>query len=164
MKNGLCVNKTHYCFACNQKGFFCETPMGGDYNTCPCCGKYDFLNNNINYPKYIFLLDDEYEDDIRYKYNYCEHCNVLFELGCMHYAGGCTSNVYNAHFIKKWKHKITNIEYEGMPQFDDKHDWFDNANYVEVLEMHCPHNGNKCKEGGHEINWCCSLVILGEPR
>lgn len=162
MKNVLCVKSMHYCFCCNLKGFFVETPDGADFNTCPCCGKKDFLNSSVNYTslpnKYKFLYEDEYEDDMRYVYSYCDDCKIIFEVGCMHYAGGCTANVYNCHFIKKWKDKITNIEYEGMPQFDNEHDWFDNANNVEVLEMHCPHNGNQCKKGRYAVEDYCKLM------
>ena len=62
----------------------------------------------------------------------------------MHCVVGCTDNVYNCHFIKKWKDKITNVEYYGMSCFDDENDWFDNVNNVDVLEMYCPHNGYTC--------------------
>ena len=91
---------------------------------------------------------------MRYVYSYCNHCNIIFELGCMHYVGGCTDNVFNCHFIKKWKHKVSNIEYEGMPKFDDKDDWFNNVNNIEVLEIYCPHNNNKCKKGYNNDSIC----------
>ncbi len=149
MKNGSFVNKLQKCHHCNLKGFFCYTPMGADFETCPCCGNYDFLNNSVNYKntptKYDFLYEtDDYDNDMRTKYRYCEGCKIIFELGCVHRTGGCTDNVYNCHFIKKWKDTITNIEYDGMPIFDDNNDWFDNVNNVEVLDMFCPHNHNIC--------------------
>jgi len=151
MKNILCVDKMYYCYHCNVRGFFCYTPSGADFQTCPCCGQNDFLNDAINrypYPKirmYDFLFEDEFENDMRNVYRYCSFCKIIFQLGCMHYNGGCTSNVYNCHFIKKWKHKTTNIVYEGMPLFDNYEDWFNNVNDVVVLKMHCPHNNSKCK-------------------
>lgn len=105
----------------------------------------------------IFLFEDEFENDMRYLYAYCSHCNIIFKLGCLHYNGGCTSNVFNCHFIKKQKHKDTNIEYEGMPKFDDKDYWFNNVNNMEVLKMYCPHNNNKCKKSSRENDDYCVL-------
>ena len=148
MKNTLYVDKVQNCYSCKLKGFFCYTPQGGDFETCPCCGNYDFLNASVNDENgptiYDFLLEDEFDNDMRNVYSYCNHCNIIFTLGCDHYNGGCTDVIYNCHFIKKWKNKITNIEYEGMPKFDDKDDWFNNVNNVEVLEIYCPHNHVKC--------------------
>lgn len=143
MKNIVCVSKIQYCHYCRMKGFFCETPLGGDHNTCPCCGKYDFLSTTSD-EKYDFLYDNEYMNDVRQEYSYCNDCNIIFEVGCIHYCGGCTDNTYNCHFIKKWRDKPTNIEYQGMPQFEDENDWFENANNVEILQMYCPHKNDKC--------------------
>ena len=56
MKNKMCVNELQECNRCKLKGFFCYTPFGADFETCPCCGKNDFLNM-------IFYL--------RYSYKYC---------------------------------------------------------------------------------------------
>ena len=166
MKNTCYVNNLFKCWFCQQKGFFCYTPEGGDFETCPCCGRNDFLNTSVNYKenpkykenptKYDFLFEDEFQDDMRLIYKYCDFCKIIFKLGCIHYNGGCTSNVFNCHFIKKWKHKDTNIEYEGMPLFDDDEDWFNNVNNVEILEMYCPHNNNKCKKG-HKNEGECRL-------
>lgn len=171
MKNIICVKELTKCHCCNMKGFFCLTPSGGDFETCPCCGKDDFLNvahgyykpikthdfftNEVKYTypptKYDFLQEDEYDNDMRNTFKFCDSCNIIFELGCMHSARGCTDNVYNCHFISKWKNKVTNEEYKGMPQFENSEDWFNNVNNVEVLEMYCPHNGNKCKNTTYEI-------------
>ena len=52
----MCVNELQECNRCKLKGFFCYTPFGADFETCPCCGKNDFLNM-------IFYL--------RYSYKYC---------------------------------------------------------------------------------------------
>jgi hypothetical protein len=154
MKNTLCVDKVHFCYHCKFNGFFVSTPQDGDFTRCPCCAKHDFLSDTLNYTnsptEYDFLFEDEFENDIRIAFNYCNDCNIIFQLGCVHYKGPkgeCGSNIFNCHFIKKWKHKVTNIEYEGMPKFDDKDDWFNNATNVEVLEMYCPHNNNKCSKG-----------------
>ena len=161
MKNVLNVDEVYNCQHCKLNGFFCYTPLGADFETCPCCGKYDFLNNCVNYnnspTKYDFLFEDEFENDMRYVYKYCNQCNIIFKLGCVHYIGGCTDNVYNCHFIKKWKNKVTNIEYEGMPKFTDEDDWFNNVNNVEVLEMYCPHNNNKCGNIYNNNNCICNI-------
>lgn len=161
MKNGSFVNKLQSCHYCNLTGFFCYTPSGADFHTCPCCGEYDFLSNECNYKtneKYDFLYEDEYENDMRYIYKYCKYCKIIFELGCMHYNGGCTDNVFNCHFIKKWNHKVSNIVYDGMPIFDDEKDWFENVNNVEILTMYCPHKGHKCSKGiKNPINKTCTI-------
>lgn len=52
MKNVQCVNSVYKCFHCELKGFFCYTPLGADFETCPSCGKYDFLNEQVNYKNY----------------------------------------------------------------------------------------------------------------
>ena len=39
MKNGTCVKECYYCWHCKTSGFFCYTPMGADFKTCPCCGE-----------------------------------------------------------------------------------------------------------------------------
>lgn len=161
MKNITCVNGLQCCVYCELKGFFCYTPEGADFGTCPCCGKYDFVNASVNYTKtskYDFLYEDEFENDMRNLYKYCEFCKIIFKLGCRHCIVGCTSDVFNCHFIKRWKHKVTNIEYEGMPQFDDSNDWFENVNNVEVLEMYCPHKGDKCKNSSYPVKYNCDLI------
>ena len=161
MKNITCINNLQSCHICKLKGFFCYTPDGADFETCPGCGRNDFLNNSVNYKniptKYDFLFEDEFDNDMRNEYRYCEFCKIIFKLGCPHYFGGCTTNIYNCHFVKKWKDKNTNIEYQGMPQFDDNNDWFNNVNSIEVLQMCCPHNDNKCKKRGHPISGNCDI-------
>ncbi len=158
VKNTCYVNSTHKCNYCNLKGFFCSTPNGADFETCPCCGAYDFLNDCVNSTKYDFLFEDEFENDMRNQYRYCKFCKIIFRLGCDHYNGGCTDNVYNAHFVKKWKHKVTGIEYEGMPLFDDENDWFNEVNNIKILKMYCPHNNNKCKTKGRgPVSYICDL-------
>ena len=160
MKNITCVKSLQNCYSCKLKGFFCLTPNGADFETCPCCGHNDFLNTCVNYKKqptkYDFLFEDEFENDMRNKYKYCDFCKIIFELGCYHYIGGCTDNIYNCHFIKKWKDQDKDIIYEGMPQFDDSEDWFNNVNNIEVLQMYCPHNNHKCNKG-YPISSDCRL-------
>ena len=141
------VNSMHECFSCGLQGFFCETPDGADYNTCPCCNTFDFSHEKYDY-------SHETCNDMRNMYSYCSKCKIIFELGCIHHVGGCTSNVYNCHFIKKWRNKVTNIEYDGMPLFDSDDEWFNNVNDVEVLQMWCPHKNNKCVNGYHNECIC----------
>ncbi len=147
MKNTQTVNGMESCIKCKMKGFFCYTPDGADFNTCPCCGKDDHVNSiSAKRDKYYFLYEDEYCDDMRCprKFNYCEFCKIMFKVGCVHNVLGCTDNVYNDHFIQSWRDKTTGIDYVGMPQFEDTDDWFENANNVEVLRMYCPHKAAVC--------------------
>jgi hypothetical protein len=160
MKNIVCVNQLQKCGRCEIKGFFCYTPYGGGFTTCPCCGENDFLNTLHHIQrddKYDFLYEDEFDNDMRNLYSYCKNCKIIYELGCDYCYVGCTDGIYNCHFIKKWKHKKTNIEYEGMPMFDDENDWFDNVNNVEILNMYCPHKGSTCIKTIYKINEKCKL-------
>lgn len=162
MKNGTNVSKTYKCYDCNMRGFFGYSPQGADYYTCPCCGGYDFLREQWNKSKeptkYDFLMEDEYDNDMRILYLYCSKCKIIFEHGCTHAINGCTDDVFNRHFIKKWRDKTTNIEYDGMPIFEDQNDWFDNVTNVVVLEMYCPHKGNRCVKSHRDASkLCCCL-------
>jgi hypothetical protein len=161
MKNTTCVKQIYYCTVCYLHGFFITTPHGGDYYTCPCCSKYDLLHSHTDGSNddvtYDFLFEDEYDNDMRNLYHYCNTCNIIFETGCLHHNGGCTDNTFNAHFIKKWKDKRTNEEYDGMPLFDGEDDWFNNVNHIEVLEMYCPHKGQICEKNHHPISYKCKL-------
>lgn len=156
MKNCTKLPSMFNCYKCNCRGFFVTTPHGGDYTDCPCCGEYDFLMDTLNhewnkgraiYDKLNDLFDqtDDHDNDMRLKYKYCVHCGILFDSGCYHYVGGCTDNIYCAHFIKQWRDKSTGAVYTtGMPQFDNAEDWFEHANDVEVIDMVCPHKGTIC--------------------
>lgn len=163
MKNiMMMINNLQKCNFCKLNGFFSCTHNGVSACTCPCCGKFDFLNDDTcinDTSKYNFLFELEFdENDIRVNFMYCSSCKIIFELGCVHNNGGCEECVFNCHFIKKWKHKITNIEYEGMPQFDDENDWFNNVSNIEILQMHCPHNNNYCNNSYYaETNNKCEL-------
>ncbi len=176
MKNITNVNELQKCYYCGLRGFFCGTPFGADYESCPCCGNNDFLNTAWTlydknkeqykkYEKYECLFDfydkcDEKElyNEMRLRFRYCNKCNIIFILGCMHNHRGCTDDIFNAHFIQKWKDKSTNIIYEGMPHFTDENDWFDNVNNVEVIKMYCPHKKTRCNNSHYEITeHLCSL-------
>lgn len=166
MKNIVALHNLQYCFSCKVKGFFGFTPDGADYHTCPSCGACDFIRWQVCQTKddnkyarlYSDANDSDFDNDNRLNMDYCEKCKIMFDLGCTHHNGGCTDNTFNAHFIKHWRDKTTNEEHEGMPQFDDVDDWFNNANNIEVLEMFCPHKGNKCKKTYHEIKSTCQLI------
>ena len=71
MKNITCVNSLQSCFICKLNGFFCYTPDGADFETCPCCGNKDFLNST-KIKKYDVLYEDKFDDDIRREYRYCK--------------------------------------------------------------------------------------------
>jgi hypothetical protein len=161
MKNIVCVKQIQQCFLCNTPGFFGTTPNGADYNTCPCCGNNDYLaeSTDTKIDELWRKPDEEFQDDMRTKYLYCVLCGILFKLGCTHAANGCTDDVYNGHFIKRWKNKCTGEIYEGMPCFDNANEWYDHANDVEVLALFCPHNDNKCKKSFYPTKSDCNLRL-----
>jgi hypothetical protein len=140
MRNITNVKGLQECEDCNLRGFFCYID-GADYITCPCCGNDDYMTSlDRDHPNYI--CD---HNNMRTTYQYCEACRIIFVgAGCIHAGHEWRSYIYNAHFIKKWRDKITCVEYCGMPEFNDLDDWVNNCNNIEVLELHCPHDGNRC--------------------
>jgi hypothetical protein len=105
--------------------FLCCTPNGADDKTCPCCDCK--VENNY------------YKDDVFEDYEFCEGCGIVFDIGCKYEVRGCTSDIYNGHFIGKWRYKEQT--YTGMPQFsslDELHNEFKN---IDVLEWVCINNG-----------------------
>ena len=116
--------------SCGKEGFFCETPNGGDDLTCPCC--------DCSVEKWV--LED-------YDFAFCKKCCILFESGCVHAVNGCTSDRYNAHFIRKWKHN--NEIYVGMPQFDSIEEMYAEMPRIEILERICIHNGMNCEKAAY---------------
>ncbi len=148
MKNitSITINKNNIisCNECNRSQFYCTTPNGGDFVTCPVCNgtefKYQIYNHkdpNTHYDKYI---DD---DDLHYN-NYCECCGIIYEDGCTHLECGCTSSLYNAHFISKWQKISDGQIYVGMPFFKDHIDWEENASNIKILEWICPNTYKHC--------------------
>jgi hypothetical protein len=171
MRNTLNVPSTYYCFSCNLQGFFVETPNGADYYTCPCCSGSDFLHDVLDRKQYHKLYDkllkmfEEYDNDaideksdkydLRMEWNYCAQCKIIFKCGCTHRVLGCTDDIYNAHFVKKWTLKDSDVSFEGMPTFDDEYDWFENINKIQIVKEYCPHIGSVCKNNKHPItNYC----------
>lgn len=141
------------CIKCDLRGVFTYTPCGADYITCPCCESYDILTDDAysNDSRLTFLFDafstddPDYDNDNRLTMHFCPKCCIMFDIGCTHAKQGCSDDVYNAHFIKKWEHKVSKEIYEGMPLFDGGiDDWLKNAPLVTILEKHCPHNGAVC--------------------
>jgi hypothetical protein len=139
-----------YCYDCKIKGFFCYTPQGADYYTCPYCGDYDEVNFYDVNNKYNFLYINDYSyGDMRLEYYYCNKCRIMFDIGCTHAENGCTSNTYNGHVISVWKDKTTGIIYNGSVQFDSTEEWFEKANDIVVLEERCLNNGSHCVKGSY---------------
>lgn len=146
MKNLDKIYNNVKCYDCNLNGFFCYTPFGADYHTCPLCGAFDYMGDvatNDIYDKWCEIDLEGY---------YCHKCNILFQTGCTHKSKGCTDDVYNAHLIGKYKYK--DIEYIGMPQFDSVDEFIEeiitnNMKNIEILEWICVNNGWHCKGDKH---------------
>jgi hypothetical protein len=136
MKNIINLNYIKKCYICKLNGFYVETPFGGDYLTCPLC-------------------DNQYENDYEIEYCFCEKCMIIYNIGCKHAENGCTDNIYNVHFIGKYKY---NDEiFIGMPQFDDKNQ----INDIEILEWICPNNGCICENAYYkESKYYSKCTIL----
>jgi hypothetical protein len=110
------------------------------------------------------LLSKYYEsdgdgEDMRFSYYFCDKCRIMFNKGCKHSELGCTDDIYNVHFIKKWKDKTTITEYDGKPEFYYFDDWYENANNVEVIETFCLQKNFKytksCSMNAYDLN--CDL-------
>lgn len=164
MKNITDLKTNETCLLCSCAGFFCESSMGRCGTSCPCCGQRHFLDWGASKEYFIRMkmnmkMNNVDKKDMRLQYLYCEACGIIFELGCIHWTTcnfGTDEDVNNAHLIKKWKDLETSIEYEGMPYFCNKEDWFFNANNVEVLEKFCPNNNAQCKRT--RIIQYCKLI------
>jgi len=157
MKNTSYLPSLQQCHHCKLDGWFCYTPNGGDYTTCPCCGQCDFLHKSETITHEMFNEIYDNDNDMRNLYNYCGSCRIIYETGCIHHVCGCTDYIYNCHFIKKYKNTLTNTEYDGMPLFDDSEDWYRNVNTIEVLELYCPHKNHKCSKSTYPNLHKCNL-------
>lgn len=146
MRNIKHLTKIEYCILCGLKGFFGESSMGRCGESCPCCNRRHFFDwNESDYYKYQMDIEDEC--DMRNKYLYCSPCGIIFQLGCLHFSNSPyhrEDEVKNAHFIKKWRYAGKDKVYNGMPQFNNPEDWFNNVTQVEVLEMDCPNQNAQC--------------------
>ena len=128
--------------------FTCGTPYGGDSVTCPLCGNNDLFYNigynskkyNEYFQKYKYFYQPDKEDIIgHYELEYCDKCNIIYDIGCIRSCYGCTSDIYNGHLVKKWKYE--NNVYYGMPIFDNVEEYLEKIKDIEILEMVCPNNG-----------------------
>ncbi len=106
-------------------GFLCSTPHGGDCKTCPCCDHT--------------VKDNYYKDDVFEDYEFCDRCGIIFDIGCAYEVRGCTSDIYNGHFIGKWRYK--DQIYTGMPQFASLDELHSEIADIEILEWICINHG-----------------------
>jgi hypothetical protein len=118
-------------------GFFCYTPQGADYNTCPLCGTSSD-ECKLNYDDYPSFSDG---GDV------CDKCKIIYDVGCTHACNGCTDDCYNGHLVGKWKHIPSNQIYTGMPQFDSTEECKVELHNIIILEWICPNNGMHCTKG-----------------
>lgn len=113
----------------NDNLYITTTPLGGDYTTCPICD---------NMTEYDLDKYEKYTMDKKLKYNneyldICMNCNIYFTIGCTYECNGCTSDNYNAHFIKEYKDITTGVIYKTMPKVQ-------NSSNIEVVSLYCPNN------------------------
>ena len=147
VKNKVLNNFGISCSNCKMEGHFCYTPNGADYRTCPLCGNWD---NEI-----IFKLCDknkafdDYYEQLHDGFDFCDRCKILYDIGCKHAANGCTSDIFNGHYVSKWRYIPSNEVNVGMPQFDNTADFENEIMNIEVLEWSCPNNGIHCTKGSY---------------
>lgn len=137
----LCMKNIKYnthCHSCNNVGYFCTTPFGGDYTTCGSCGSFCKRLSDEN-DDYIIINDEIVE--------YCSNCKIITFVGCLHSENGCTSSVFNAHFISEWLDKKTEEKFYGMPQFENLEECLEKINDIEIISFVCPNYGLHCNNG-----------------
>ena len=113
------------CDRCDDAMFISLTPSGADYTTCPICGIGD---------SYV-----DYNYDENHDFHYCDHCNIVYKLGCTHGVNGCTDDTYYAELVNGFK--IGNMEYSGMPVFNSYKECLDLINNYELYWV-CTCKGN----------------------
>ncbi len=160
MKNANHIETIVKCYRCELGGFFCETPAGGDYTTCPLCSYGDYTHIDQKCYDYVNSLDD---NDIHAQYEFCPTCLIMYDIGCTHAENGCTDCIYNGHVIARWRDKTSGHVYDGMPQFDTVEEWVADANKVEILKMVCLNNGHHCTNAHYPHSRKCDDTI-GEPE
>jgi hypothetical protein len=166
MKNLVFAPGRVTCSCCNAGGFFCTTPEGASYHTCPFCGGTDGVTNDDD----DFLYDAEKNPYYELQMHYCPSCRILFNLGCTHAVNGCTDDVYNGHVICQWKLKGHSHVYTGMPQFADIGEMISELHKVEILSWVCPNKGAHCtcgaypKESNPKMYIDCALHALSNPK
>ena len=147
MKNIITFNNNVKCSSCDLNGFFCYTPNGSDYITCPLCNHGEYGSRETD-PKYDIDKFYDDENDLR-NILYCNNCRILFEFGCIHAENGCSQSIFNGHLIRKWRDRLTYQVYIGMPQFDSLDEWYNKVNNIEILEWACPNNSWHCNKAAY---------------
>ena len=134
-------------------GFYCHSVDGGDYVTCPCC---DGIIDNVRVVERLNMGMTKKEIyKIVYHSNdnrgipYCDECKILSFIGCLFEENGCTSDVYNGHFIAEWTDTKTGEKHIGMPKFEDDRDWYDRVNDINIVKLYCPNNGAHSTRGAY---------------
>jgi hypothetical protein len=157
MKNANYIETIVKCYKCNQGGFFCTTPLGGDYQTCPLCGEMN-CNDILTTVEEENALEAKLKElgynqsivDFYLGYEFCNQCKIIFEIGCTHAVQGCTDDVRNGHLIKRWKYLPTGFIYDGMPQFENLDECKTNLDQIEILELICLNNNIRCTNEYHK--------------
>lgn len=159
MKNIILLTKKTMCHECKLNGFYCYTPRGADYYTCPLCKNNDFFNGIAEYDEFYYLHKKYFNnydnidkiDEIYQKNLFCSNCKIIFDIGCVHGCNGCTDDCYNGHFIGRYKYN--SIEYIGMPCFDSIEEWYNEIKNIEILEWICPNDNTLfCCKATYPIN------------
>jgi len=133
------------CDSCDNIGYFCWTPLGGEFVTCPLCENPDAWYESEYTDKEIFFID-AINGNRQQVYPYCAHCKIIFYNGCIHGVNGCTDNCYNGHLISKWKNLKTNEIFNGMPKFESIEEWYNNLENFEILDWKCLGTNKFCEK------------------
>jgi radical SAM protein with 4Fe4S-binding SPASM domain len=131
----------------SKVGYLAVSDLGGDYLSCPYCGKHDAystfgvsLKNVDKYKELSSKIESTiYNDnnDNDYWFNYCHECKLTFVCGCK-----CDRDLaHNAHIISKYM--FNGDIYEGQPFYESIDEWLELSDKVTVLEWCCPNNGKK---------------------
>lgn len=150
MKNANYIETICKCYMCEKPGFFCTTPSGVDYTTCPLCRTgndelTEYQLDCLEQLEYTLTVDNSFSSEL------CPVCLILYDTGCIHSHVGCTADVYNGHIISKWRHCTTGFIYDGMPQFDSIQEVMKCGKDVEILEITCLNNEFHCTKTYHPI-------------
>ena len=130
------TNNRNRCYCCSKTGFFSSTPSGADYRTCPICSNSDYYSQNYK------MFDDDKDYGQLLDYDYCDRCNIVFEIGCTHMVLGCTDDYYNGHIIGEWEYK--GEHFIGSPQFENVEEWIKEFNNIKIIKWVCLNNGWTC--------------------
>lgn len=147
MRNIIKLYTSRSCNMCDKEGFFCHEYNDGDNVYCPICGGLDDeytlqLDYNECLEKYGYDYDDkpynitgnrEIERIIgHYEYNYCDHCNIIYNRGSCHYSQTHV-RLYNGELVGKWEYQGNT--YIGMPCFNDIEEYLETIKDIKILDM-----------------------------